>query len=125
MANEIGRGRLPGALKALGSLSNGVGVLSNDGAGNVSWAAAAPTVDTYGDVGSYCLAGRASGAGGSHVAANATIAGSSLTPAGSSAVNNHAFSGSTLSGTWRAMGYYPRGDNAGNTAAFTLWTRTV
>jgi hypothetical protein len=128
MALDLFTKRLPSAiLKALAALANGAGVLTNNGSGTLSWAAAAATVDTYGAVGSYVLAG-ANLTATNEITPGNTIAGSSLVAAGISGISDGTFnvigtSGSALSGTWRAHGYYP--SHTANRSKFTLWTRTV
>ena len=87
----------------------------------------APT--TAGDVGTYVFARRISGS--TDVTFGSTLAGSSLSPtsAFSQQVSNsgagyNMITGSALSGTWQAMGYYDFDGGAVYRGA-TLWLRTV
>ena len=85
-------------------------------------------------IGSYALLGRVNNSG--TVSIGGTLAGSSLRPiglempgysgwptAGSAGGLNGAGQGTTMSGTWRCMGYMYNQTCCGNVAGGTLWVR--
>lgn len=77
------------------------------------WVAARMIAREHGGIGTLAFAARASGGAN---AFGTTIAGSSLTPANAAG----ATSGSTLTGTWRSLGWAASG---GGEAGSTLWQR--
>jgi len=87
-----------------------------------------PTDANYNNVGSLCFAWNHST---SSVSPGSTLAGSSLTPAGLASSSSSASTGymvtifSTLSGTWRCLGYSYRGNvgEYGLLQSATLWQR--
>jgi hypothetical protein len=129
-----------GTLQSIASVGSSGNVLTSNGAGALPTFQAAAAVDygagnaalSYGGIGTYVLALYSSN---TPVADGATIAGSSLEPAGLTSASTAADgvvnsdtkmgkNGSALSGTWRSMGYPPTETTAGGTnSSITLFLR--